>query len=218
MSSSPGCAVGSLKSPYTGVLPASVMIAAFICSPSTSDPDKCPLFAKATRLFWTSSIADSLTVERLYRLLIDKRPDPETTDRLKHVLLGMLAGEIDPEDFSAKLNRELGRPIRRGHAEAKAMAAENGRLESFKLIARAATSQGKELQSVLFSTTRCAAEFTCRSILLARSPIAESGPPTDRQLHDGKQRSREQFNLQILVCQAFAAETGRTLGRCLCLW
>jgi hypothetical protein len=63
----------------------------------------------------------------------------------------MLAGEMDPGDFSDKLNRERGPPIRQGHAEAKAMAAENGRLESFKLIARATPSQGKELQYRAFS-------------------------------------------------------------------
>jgi CubicO group peptidase (beta-lactamase class C family) len=73
-------------------------------------------------------------------------PDPETTDRLKRIFLGMLAGEMAPEDFSDKLNRELGPLIRRGQAEAKARVADNGRLERFDLMESRTTSQGKELQ------------------------------------------------------------------------
>jgi CubicO group peptidase (beta-lactamase class C family) len=72
--------------------------------------------------------------------------DPETTARLKRIFIGMLAGQMGPEDFSDKLNRELGPLIRRGQAESKARAADFGRLERFELMESRTTSQGKKLQ------------------------------------------------------------------------
>ncbi len=58
---------------------------------------------------------------------------------------GNLLSSVDPEDFSDKLNRELGPLVQRGRAEAAKRAAENGDLESFPLLERKQTADGTEL-------------------------------------------------------------------------
>ncbi|HTQ95706.1 MAG TPA: serine hydrolase domain-containing protein [Candidatus Acidoferrum sp.] len=73
-------------------------------------------------------------------------PDPATTLHLKHVFLGMMSGQMDPQDFSEKINRELGPLIQKGSAQAKIQAADRGNLESFDLVRLKTTQDGKELQ------------------------------------------------------------------------
>jgi D-alanyl-D-alanine carboxypeptidase len=73
-------------------------------------------------------------------------PDPATTSHLRNVFLGMMSGQMNPQDFSGKINRELGPLIQKGSAEATIQAADRGTLESFELIQVKTTSAGKELQ------------------------------------------------------------------------
>jgi len=72
--------------------------------------------------------------------------DPRTTEQLKRGFLGMMNGEMDPELFSEKLNRELGPLIEKGKEQSKRMSADNGALERFELIDRKTTDQGVQLK------------------------------------------------------------------------
>jgi hypothetical protein len=75
----------------------------------------------------------------------------------------MISGEMSPEDFSDKLNSELGPLIRRSQAEAKAQATEFGPLESFELLNAQRTEHGTDLQY------RATFEYVMRQRYLSRS-------------------------------------------------
>jgi hypothetical protein len=91
-----------------------------------------------------ASKVDPTFAKQMSRPIAD--PDPQMTRRLRRVFLGMISGEMSPEDFSEKLNRELGPLIRRSQAEAKAQATEFAPLESFELLNVQRTEHGTDLQ------------------------------------------------------------------------